>query len=131
VRPWLICAGVVAVGVAGVFATNLNTAGCVFAAEHRAHWISEARLCPPFVEMRPVDVVSSFEANVRVGDDAKVVEANLESLELAFTWDAYSGRYQAIRRHPVSNFHAVVVAVYLDEQGRYTRVDAYDSFTAL
>lgn len=130
-RIWLIVAGLLAAGLAGAYATNVGTVGCVHAAEFRAHWLSKARLCPPFVALRPDDVLKAFEADFLAGDDAEVVEAMLETLGFAFSWDAYAGRYQAIRRHPDSNFHAVVVAVYLDEQGRYARVDAHDSFTAL
>jgi hypothetical protein len=85
--------------------------------------------CPEFVATTPSQLAASFARLVKPGDDSGAIERGLSELGLAYSWDRFSYRYQAILRIGSSNFHAVVAWVYVDGERRFVAFQAQDSFT--
>nr|CAP48509.1 putative integron gene cassette protein [uncultured bacterium] len=104
---------------------------CITAATHRWHGFSTVRICPRFVEVLPAEVAQRFDDIVEPDGSRPAIEDALRDLGIDYSWDRLQGRYQGIIRAPDSNFHALVVHIYLDESGIYQRIDVYDSFTWL
>ena len=104
---------------------------CITAASHRWHLVSAVHLCPPFVETLPSEIAERFNTVVAPNASRKAVEAALSDLEVAYSWDEYQGRYQGVVRTPGSNFHALVIHVYMNQSETYERIEVNDSFTSL
>ena len=121
-------AGVIAVGLYLVF---LHIPLCLHSVNMRIRLPSQLGICPPFVERSLNDLRTEFEEQVAVGDDANLIEAALLDLGVSFSWDKFTNRYQGIIRHPSSNFHAIVIHVYVDKERRYESIDIHDSFTTI
>ncbi|MBI5276583.1 MAG: hypothetical protein HY854_08980 [Burkholderiales bacterium] len=95
----------------------------------RSDAAAKSASCPEFVRRTPADLRRDFGERVKVGDDRSKIEQALIELGLPFSWDRFSGRYQAVLGTPSSDFHAVVVHVYVDERQAYKSFEAIDSFT--
>lgn len=80
--------------------------------------------------MTPSEVVTQIEASLRPGDSSEKIEAYFTQQELSASFDRSQQRYQSIIRHPESNYHAIVVYVYVDKERRFTRAEANDSYTS-
>ena len=58
------------------------------------------------------------------------VEAVLNSLNIEHSFDKYASRYQGVIRNTGGPMdHAIVVYVYMDENGKFRSVEAHDSYT--
>ena len=104
---------------------------CVTAATKRNSLPTKIGICPPFVELTLGEVKTRFEENVAIGGSPADIKSALGDLATAYSWDRFNEGYQAIIRHPNSNFHAITIYVYVDNQRRYERIEVNDSFTAL
>ena len=78
----------------------------------------------------PEQVKSDIERHLKPGDPHTAVEKALKGQKLGFSYDKYANRYQSIIRQRHSNFKAVVIHVYLDEQRRFLRVETRNSYTS-
>ena len=112
-----------------VAAFFLRLYGCLYAASDRSHLMSEMMFCPGFVDIELSDLEKKFNLEVKKGDSTEKIEAALNKLNINFSWDKYSGRYHGIIRHPNTNFHAIVVYIYLDRSNGFSKIDIHDSFT--
>jgi hypothetical protein len=129
-RKFLILLVVGLVGIA-FYAVFLHIPVCLNAAVHRNSLLSQLKICPPFVSTTLEEVRAQFEKKVKPGDEKQNVEKALAQIGIAYSWDGFSERYQGIIRHPNSNFHAIVIHVYVDGEAKYERIEIEDSFTAL
>lgn len=104
---------------------------CLKAAVLRWHFVSAVGICPPFARETPGEIVSRFGERIALGAPAAQVEDTLRGMGVSFSWDEYNHRYQGIIRAPGSNFHALIIHVYLDGTGGYEKIEAKDSFAWL
>ena len=91
---------------------------------------ASACACGPTLDVTPSEVVSQIEASLGPGDNSEKIEAYFAEQELGASFDRFNQRYQSIIRHPDSNYHAIVIYVYVDKEHRFTRAEANDSYTA-
>ncbi len=87
--------------------------------------------CLPTLDTTPEKVEAEITAALKPGDSAEAIETYLRKRELEFSYDRFANRYQAIIRHPDSNFHAITIHILLDAQKRFAAVEADDSYTFL
>lgn len=87
--------------------------------------------CLPKLDVTPEKVEAEISSVLKPGDNAEAIEGYLRKRGLEFSYDKFSNRYQAIIRHPESNFHAITIHILLDSQKRFTGVEANDSYTFL
>lgn len=87
--------------------------------------------CFPTLERTPEKVVADISSTLKLGDPAETIEAYFREHGLQFSYNRVDNKYQAIIRHPDSNFHAISIHVLLDSQKRYAGVEANDSYTFL
>ena len=87
--------------------------------------------CFPTLDTTPEEVEADISSALKPGDAAETIEAYLRKRGLGFSYDRFANRYQAIIRHPDSNFHAITIHILLDPQKRYAGVEADDSYTFL
>ena len=78
------------------------------------------------------DVEKRLNASLKIGASINEVESTLVRLEIEYSFDKYASRYQGIIRDTGGPMdHAVVVYVYMDENGKLTMVETHDSYTGL
>lgn len=79
------------------------------------------------------EVRQSISKELHVGADEQLIEAFFKRHGIAYSYDGFARRYQAIIRD-VSNSpdvdQAIVVHVYVDDGKRFERAEVRDSFTA-
>lgn len=85
--------------------------------------------CSGGLDTTPEAVEAEISAALHKGADAEAIERYLEQRNLAYSYDRFSNRYQAIIRDPESNAHAITIHILLDDQKRYEDVEARDSYT--
>jgi len=93
-------------------------------------FLAVATSCGPTLEVTPSDVVAQINSSLVPGDGSEEIEAYFESRELDASFDRSSQRYQGIITHPDSNYHAIVIHIYVDERRRFVRAEARHSYTA-
>ena len=87
--------------------------------------------CMQTLDVTPAEVTSEINAQLKSGDSAFKIEDYFKSKGLSASFDAYSNRYQSIIRHPDSNFHAITIYIYVDNDKNFKSVEANDSYTFL
>lgn len=87
--------------------------------------------CFPTLDVTPVEVERQFRVALKPGDSAEVIEQYLHGRGLTGSYDNYQSRYQSIIRHPDSEFHAIVIYIFVDKQKKLIKVEANDSYTFL
>ena len=87
--------------------------------------------CEPTLDITPKQVESDFNLVLKVGDSSEKIESYFKSENIDYSFDDFSNRYQSIIRHPDSNYHAIVIHVYVDSNKNYLKVEARDSYTAI
>jgi hypothetical protein len=87
--------------------------------------------CGPTLDVTPADVLTQIDASLGPGDSSEAIEAYFSDEGLGVSFDGFNQRYQSIIRHPESNYHAIVIYVYVDEERRFIRAEAHDSYTTL
>jgi hypothetical protein len=76
------------------------------------------------------DVEKQLNATLKVGASINEVESTLGRLNIEHSFDKYASRYQGIIRNTGGPMdHAVVVYVYMDDNGKLTMVETHDSYT--
>ena len=85
--------------------------------------------CVPTLDVTPSEVLDRIESSLRPGDNAEKIEAYFDQQQLDASFDRFNQRYQSIIRHPKSNYHAIVIYIYVDEERRFTRAEAKNSYT--
>ncbi|MEZ5547016.1 MAG: hypothetical protein R3E74_04485 [Pseudomonadales bacterium] len=85
----------------------------------------------PTLDISPEDIEADINTALRPGDSAETIEEYLHSKYLGASYDGFSSRYQGIIRHPDSNFHAIIFHIYVDENNKFIRAEANDSYTFL
>ena len=84
----------------------------------------------PTLDVTTAEVLNQIEASLGPGDSSERIEAYFAQRGLGASFDRFQQRYQSIIRHPDSNYHAIVIYVYVDEDRRFTRAEAYDTYTS-
>jgi hypothetical protein len=87
--------------------------------------------CYQTLDTTPEQVKTEISSALRPGASSTDIEAYFQGRGLEFSYDQYLSRYQAIIRHPKSNFHAITIHIVVDQQKRYVSVEAEDSYTFL
>lgn len=87
--------------------------------------------CFPTLETTPEQVEAEVSSALRPGASSEAIEAFLKAKGLEFSYDQHTNSYRAIIRHPESNFHAISIQISVDDQKRYLKVEASDSYTFL
>ena len=78
------------------------------------------------------DVVETeISSALKSGDNVEAIEGYLRKRGLAFSYNRFANRYQAIIRHPESDFHAITIHILLDSEKHFKGVEANDSYTFL
>jgi hypothetical protein len=86
--------------------------------------------CHPRLDSTPEQVEAEFSSALAPGDNADAIEAYFRKRGLEFSYDRFTNRYNAIIRHPESDYHAITIYVLLDPQKRFSGVEARDSYTS-
>jgi len=80
--------------------------------------------------IRAADIQNQLSSSLQDGSTRADVEAALDKLHIGYSFDKYASRYHGIIRNAGGPMdHAVVVYVYVDKDGRFTRLEARDSYT--
>ncbi len=87
--------------------------------------------CFPTLDITPEEVEEKINSTLKPGDSAEKIEAYFEKEGLGSSYDRFLNRYQSIIRHPESNFHAITIYVYVDENKRFIRIQADDVYAFL
>lgn len=75
------------------------------------------------------EVQANLESSLAIGASRNEVEAVLGRLNIDHSYDKYASRYQGIIRNAGGPMdHAIVVYVYMNQDGKLTRVEAHDSY---
>ena len=121
------------IGIFGllVYGLFLHKPLCVQSAAKRIAILSSVGLCPAFVETSLETINGQLLAALDSGDEAAEIESALSSLGISFSRDRFQGRYQGVIRHPSSNFHAIRIHIYVDEENKFRSIEVNDSFTVL
>jgi DNA-binding transcriptional regulator PaaX len=78
------------------------------------------------------EVSNLITSELKVGDGAQTIEAFFERHDIAFSYNRFDQRYQAIIRDVAGDpkvDQAIVIHVYVDHQRRLVRSEVKDSFT--
>ncbi len=76
-------------------------------------------------------VRANLEEQLHVGDSREKIEAVLQSIGIRYSYDEFSNRYQSTVREECGKFEAVSVYVNLDDQGRLSAIEVFNSYTWL
>ena len=87
--------------------------------------------CFPKLDITPEKVEAEISSALKPGDNSEAIEGYLQKRGLAFSYDRFANRYQAIIRHPESDFHAITIHILLDSEKHFKGVEANDSYTLL
>lgn len=78
-------------------------------------------------------VEAMINSELPVGSSSQQIEQFFQKHGLPFSYDRFSKRYNSIIRNvsPQPNTdHAIVIYLYVDDEGKFTRAEIRDSFTA-
>ena len=87
--------------------------------------------CLSTLDTTPDEVEAKINSSLKPGDSAELIEKYFDEEGLGLSYDRFANRYNSIIRHPKSNYHAITIDVYVDEEKRFIRVEANDSYTLL
>jgi hypothetical protein len=87
--------------------------------------------CVSKLDITPQEVEAKINASLKVGDSSEIIEAYFKQEGLGFSYDKHESRYQSIIRHPKSDFHAIIIYIYIDNQKGFLKAEAHDSYTFL
>jgi len=87
--------------------------------------------CLSTLDTTPREVEEKINSYLKTGDGAEKIEAYFKKEGLEVSYDRFSNRYQSIIRHSESNFHAITIYVYVDENKKFIRVESDNSYTFL
>lgn len=87
--------------------------------------------CSPTLDVTPDQAEQKINAALSPGDSSAKIEAYFKIEGLGATYNKFGKRYQSIIRHPDSDFHAITIHVYVDENKTFLKVEADDSYTFL
>lgn len=79
------------------------------------------------------EVELSIHTELQVGAASQAIEEYFDRHGIAYSYDKFARRYQAIVRNVAISSdvdQAIVIYVYVDEEKRFQRAEAHDSFTA-
>ncbi len=83
------------------------------------------------LDTTPEEVEVEISSALKPGDNTEAIEQYLRKRGLEFSYDSFGNRYQAIIRHPKSNFHAITIHILLDSNNNYVGVEVNDSYNFL
>lgn len=87
--------------------------------------------CVSTLDITPKEVEAKINSSLKPGDSAAKIEAYFENEGLGLSYDRFQDRYHSIIRHPESNFHAITIVIFVDQNKRFIRAEADDSYTFL
>ena len=79
-------------------------------------------------------VRSKIERELNVGDSAIEIEAFFKRFELEYSFNDLrkpNNHYSAIIRKGKSNYHAITIRIYVDQNKRFLYAEVRDSYTFL
>jgi len=117
--------------VSAVYVVFFHIGTCVKAAHSRNSFFTNVGVCPPFVKTSVEGIKAEFKNKVTLGESKEAIEKAFNEMGLTYSWDRFQNKYNAIIRHPDSNFHAITIKVFVDENGKFKEIMVRDSFTAL
>lgn len=78
------------------------------------------------------EVEALLRDRLEPGASKAQIEGVLTDLDITYSFDDFNRRYQGIVRNPNgSNYHAVVIHIYIDTTGHMTRLEVRDSYTLI
>lgn len=77
------------------------------------------------------EVRHMLNGKLSVGDPREKAEDILRELDITYTYDKFSKRYQAtiIDKESCDQYRAVSLYVDVDDKGLVSKIDVFDSFT--
>ena len=87
--------------------------------------------CLPKLDITPEKVEAEILSALKPGDNSEAIESYLQKRGLAYSYDRFANRYQAIIRHPESDFHTITIHTLLDPAKHFKGVEANNSYTFL
>ena len=87
--------------------------------------------CFRTLDVTPADVEKQINAALKPGDSAETIEQYFSGRGLGYSYNKRESRYKSIIRHPDSNFHAIVIYVWVDKQKKFVKAEAHNSYTFL
>ena len=76
-------------------------------------------------------VRKQLESEVEIGQTREAAEAGMQRAGLSFSFDRFRSRFQStVRDEQCDPYKAVSVYVYLDDAGRVSKIEVFESFTA-
>ena len=85
--------------------------------------------CGPTLDITPQEVESEINKVLSPGDSAEAIEAFFAKKGWSLSYDQYQNRYQSTIRHPESNYHAISIYLYVDDEKCFLRVEAKNTYT--
>jgi hypothetical protein len=83
-------------------------------------------------ETKAEEVRQLIASELQIGAEALTIEAFFKRHDIAFSYDRFAQRYQAIIRDVASApkvDQAIIIYIYVDDQKRFARSEVNDSFT--
>ena len=72
---------------------------------------------------------NDLEKRMQVGDSRDQIEAALKGAKLHFSYDQYNNSYNSLIREEGCPYEAIDIAVYLDRDGRMSKIETFHSYS--